>query len=104
MIQVVTLTTDPVDLFEAAGLGTGGFGTARTPGTVYKSQNIGQETARYASAPAKPTDLSAGFRLGAGGGKGFYDSERSNLGLDIFRGWAVGHGGIGGTDDKFSKA
>ena len=71
MIQVVTLTTDPVDLFEAGGLGTGDFGTARTPGTVYKAQNIGQETVRYASAPAKPTDLSAGFRLGAGSERDF---------------------------------
>ena len=51
MIQVVTLTTDPVDLFAAAGLGTGGFGTARTPGFVFKAENIGQETVRYASAP-----------------------------------------------------
>ena len=69
MIQVVTLTTDPVDLFEAAGLGTGGFGTARTPGMTYRAQNIGQETVRYASAAAQPTDLSAGFRLSAGSEK-----------------------------------
>ena len=71
MIQVLTLTTDPVDLFEAAGLGTGGFGTARTPGIVYKAQNIGQETVRFASVPAKPTDLSAGFRLSAGSERDF---------------------------------
>ena len=71
MIQVVDLTTDPVDLFEAAGLGPGGFGTARTPGIVYRVQNIGQATVRFASVPAKPTDLSAGFRLGAGSERDF---------------------------------
>lgn len=65
-VQIVAIGTEPIDLFKAAKLGTGGFGTARTPGMSYHVQNIGQATVRYASAAAAPTDLSAGFRLAAG--------------------------------------
>ena len=68
-VQIIAIGTNPIDLFEAAGLGTGGFGTARTPGLRYLVQNIGQATIRYASVAAAPTDLSAGFRLGAGSEK-----------------------------------
>lgn len=67
--QIIILTTDPVDVFEEAGLGTGGFGTARTPGMVYRAHNVGQATVRCATAPTKPTDPTIGFRLGAGAEK-----------------------------------
>ena len=70
-VQIIAIGTQPLDLFEAAGLGTGGFGTARTPGLRYLGQNIGQATIRYASGAAAPTDLSAGFRLGAGSDRYF---------------------------------
>ena len=63
--RIIETGTDPVDLF--AVLGPGGFGTARTPGIVYRVQNIGQATVRYSSAVDKPQDLAAGFRLVAGG-------------------------------------
>ena len=67
MTRIIAVTADPVDLF--AVLGPGGFGTARTPGRAYHVQNVGQETIRYASAAVMPTDLSQGFRLGAGSEK-----------------------------------
>ena len=65
MTRIIVVSGAPVDLF--AVLGPGGFGTARTPGRAYRVQNVGQETIRYASAAVMPTDLSMGFRLGAGG-------------------------------------
>ena len=65
MTRIIAVTADPVDLF--AVLGPGGFGTARTPGTAYHVQNVGQATVRYSSAVDKPSDLSQGFRLVAGG-------------------------------------
>ena len=65
MTRIIAVTAVPVDLF--AVLGPGGFGTARTPGTAYRAQNVGQATVRYSSAVDKPSDLSQGFRLGAGG-------------------------------------
>ena len=65
--RIISITPDPADLF--ATLGSGGFGTLKTPGASFKVQNIGQTTVRYASAAVKPTDLSRGFRLGAGAEK-----------------------------------
>ena len=65
MTRIIAVTAVPVDVF--AVLGPGGFGTAGAPGFSYHVQNIGQETVRYASAAVMPTDLSMGFRLGAGG-------------------------------------
>ena len=63
--RIIETGTDPVDLF--AVLGPEGFGTARTPGRIYRVQNIGQATVRYSSQANKPQDLAAGFRLVAGG-------------------------------------
>ena len=61
--RIIGITALPVDVF-------GGLTAAqRYPGAVYKCQNIGQSTVRYATAANMPTDLSQGFRLGAGSEK-----------------------------------